>query len=88
VFLACKYRVTLLRARGHGLTSRIEKRHKEILTAIFTINEPPGLVEERLQTLKGLVDARVNPVEGKVWVEFDPSIITEADIRQACAQVR
>jgi len=70
------------------LTSRIEKRHREILTAIFTVHEPPGLVENRLHNLRGLVQAHVNPVEGKVWVEFDPSLITEADIKEACAQVR
>ena len=70
------------------MTSQIEERHRQILTAIFTVSEPPGLVESRLQTLKGLVDARVNSVEETVWVEFDPSVISEAEIKLACSQAR
>ena len=52
--------------------------------AIFKIQGPPGAVQQKLQKVPGLRKAHVNSVEGTVLVVYDPSVVSEADIKQAC----
>lgn len=56
--------------------------------AIFKIQDPPGVVQRKLRQVHGLRKAQVNSVEETVWVEYDPSVVSEADIKQACTGPR
>ena len=59
-------------------------RRGETRTAIFAVAVPAEAVRKRLQGLSGVIRFRTNVVRGTVWVDYDPSLVTEDRIRRAC----
>gem|GEM_PF-4778186 len=66
------------------MAPRAKQAECEPSVAIFKIQGPPGAVQQKLQKVPGLRKAHVNSVEGTVLVVYDPSVVSEADIKQAC----
>ena len=66
------------------MPSESKSRPKRIATTIFKATVAPGIVQERLVRLSGVLTALVNPVSGAVWVEYNPRLVTEKQIKDAC----
>ena len=57
----------------------------ELSILIFRIDGTPGIAKHKLRKLPGLAHCEVDPVENIVRVEFDPKMVSESEIREACS---
>jgi hypothetical protein len=55
------------------------------VTMIFKASGAPGIVQRQILKLPGVVRARVNIVHNTVWVEYDPSLVTETKVKEVCS---
>jgi hypothetical protein len=66
------------------LRGRARRGEGQSSIAIFKIEGPPGVVQRRLHKIRGLRKAYVNAIEETAWVLYDPSVVSESDIKQVC----
>jgi hypothetical protein len=71
--------------QGHSVASESKSKPKRVATAIFTASAAPGIVKARVVKLRGVIRARVDAVTDTVWVEYNPTLVTEQTIKEACS---
>ena len=69
-----------------SVESKLGSRELSIL--IFRISGTPGSVQHKLRKLPGLAQYEVDPVEDIVRVEYDPKVVSESEIKEACSTRR